>query len=133
MKVPSLPFIPVALLCMMLRWEESIQLPFTVFHTEMLLAVLRRSANSVSNPTSSFKKLYKKSSRLMHERGQILTSKSISGYFLPLLFPKHLVFPPSSSWHQNPFLGSNLQQRNNNNNKKDEKSMIPKAHLPFCF
>ena len=37
-----------------------------------------------------------------------LTSKSISGYFRPLLFPRHLVFPPSSSWHQNPFFGSNL-------------------------
>lgn len=33
----------------------------------------------------------------------------MSGYLLPLLFPKHLVFPPSSSWHQKPFFGSNLQ------------------------
>lgn len=39
-----------------------------------------------------------------------LTSKSISGYFRPLLFPRHLVFPPSSSWHQNPFFGSNLKR-----------------------
>ena len=38
----------------------------------------------------------------------LLTSKSISGYFRPLLLPRHLVFPPSSSWHQNPFFGSNL-------------------------
>lgn len=36
------------------------------------------------------------------------TSGSMSGYLRPLLFPKHLVFPPSSSWHQKPFLGSNL-------------------------
>lgn len=39
-----------------------------------------------------------------------LTSKSISGYLRPLLFPRHLVFPPSSSWHQNPFFGSNLKR-----------------------
>lgn len=39
----------------------------------------------------------------------ILTSVSMSGYRRPLLFPKHLVFPPSSSWHQKPFFGSNLQ------------------------
>lgn len=38
----------------------------------------------------------------------LLTSRSISGYFRPLLLPRHLVFPPSSSWHQNPFFGSNL-------------------------
>lgn len=44
------------------------------------------------------------------------TSGSISGYLRPLLFPKHFVFPPSSSWHQKPFLGSNL-------NKTDTKSM----------
>lgn len=31
------------------------------------------------------------------------TSGSIGGYFLPLLFPKHFVFPPSRSWHQKPF------------------------------
>lgn len=37
-----------------------------------------------------------------------LTSGSMSGYLRPLLLPRHLVFPPSSSWHQNPFLGSNL-------------------------
>lgn len=38
------------------------------------------------------------------------TSGSIGGYFLPLLFPKHLVFPPSRSWHQKPFWGSNLSE-----------------------
>lgn len=37
------------------------------------------------------------------------TSGSIGGYFLPLLFPKHFVFPPSRSWHQKPFWGSNLR------------------------
>lgn len=41
-----------------------------------------------------------------------LTSTSMSGYLLPLLFPKHLVLPPSSSWHQKPFFGSNLHQSN---------------------
>lgn len=43
-----------------------------------------------------------------HRQSLPLTSESISGYFRPLLLPKHLVFPPSSSWHQNPFFGSNL-------------------------
>ena len=38
------------------------------------------------------------------------TSVSIAGYFLPLLFPRHLVLPPSSSWHQKPFCGSNLEE-----------------------
>lgn len=38
------------------------------------------------------------------------TSGSIGGYFLPLLFPKHFVFPPSRSWHQKPFWGSNLSE-----------------------
>lgn len=36
------------------------------------------------------------------------TSESMAGYLRPLLFPKHLVLPPSNSWHQKPFWGSNL-------------------------
>jgi len=32
----------------------------------------------------------------------------MGGYLRPLLFPKHLVLPPSNSWHQKPFWGSNL-------------------------
>lgn len=39
-----------------------------------------------------------------------VTSESIGGYFLPLLFPRHLVFPSSRSWHQNPLCESNLKQ-----------------------
>lgn len=38
-----------------------------------------------------------------------ITSGSMGGYLRPLLFPRHLVFPPSSSWHQKPFWGSNLK------------------------
>lgn len=41
---------------------------------------------------------------------KLLTEESMSGYFLPLLFPRHLVFPPSNSWHQNPFASSNLKR-----------------------
>lgn len=38
------------------------------------------------------------------------TSELISWYFLPLLFPRHLVRPPSSRWHQKPLLSSYLQE-----------------------
>lgn len=41
---------------------------------------------------------------------KLLTEESMSGYFLPLLFPRHFVFPPSNSWHQNPFASSNLKR-----------------------
>lgn len=41
--------------------------------------------------------------------GSVLTSESIGGYFLPLLFPRHFVFPSSRSWHQKPLWESNLK------------------------
>lgn len=41
------------------------------------------------------------------------TSGAISGYFLPLLFPRHLGRPPSNLWHQNPLPSSKLQYTHN--------------------
>lgn len=41
----------------------------------------------------------------------ILTSGSIGGYFLPLLFPRHFVLPSSNNWHQNPLWESNLKKK----------------------
>lgn len=55
-------------------------------------------------------------------RGRYSTSNFISEYLFPLLFPRHLVFPPSRSWHQKPFLGSNLYRVGHN--------FIVKSNIP---
>ena len=65
-------------------------------------------------------------SRPCREALCILTSESISGYFLPLLFPKHFVFPPSRSWHQNPFFGSNLRSESS----ASALSLLHACHRP---
>lgn len=59
------------------------------------------------------------------------TCGSMGGYFLPLLFPKHFVLPPSRSWHQKPFWGSNLREEENSS--AQDRNLTEKLNETYLF
>lgn len=69
--------------------------------------------NSMSLPLASFRKRERVLWGRREEMRLSSTSGAISGYFLPLLFPRHLGRPPSTLWHQNPLPSSKLQYTDN--------------------
>lgn len=80
--------------------------------------------NSVSLPLASFRKRENVLWGRREEMRLSSTSGAISGYFLPLLFPRHLGRPPSNLWHQNPLPSSKLQYTHNTQTRSYIRKMF---------